>query len=449
VDGNFVKSHRLGAPNTSATATAPSTRLLFGGWNPKRRSFSTGRTLSHLRTRLTHTLEVAAIARGIARALRLNEDLTETIALAHDLGHSPFGHHGEQVLDRLMQGHGGFEHNRQSLRVVEELEQKYPGFRGLNLTWEVREGLVKHSTACDHPSKRAGFKAKNPSLEAQVANLADEIAYCSHDLDDGLDAGLLSEVELNLHVTVWHDTARRVKREHGNLADECRRHFVIRIMIDDQVRDVVETSEKLIARAGVQSADDVRRHAQALVQFSRPRRKVNQEMREYLCENLYFSQQVAEANSRAGRILAELFEFYLAHPREIGEFSRKRIRTEGLHRAVCDYLAGMTDRYAMQEYRRLVEVECLAGVNSGSLKLTQAMWPRERDSVKNSKTAVPGFHLQELTKVHQRHTQACLCFSHGLETTARSGDIGGGVGSPPARPMSAGFAAEHRRLCRS
>ncbi|HEX5222196.1 MAG TPA: deoxyguanosinetriphosphate triphosphohydrolase [Verrucomicrobiae bacterium] len=310
-------------------------------------------TGDHLRTRLTHTMEVAAIARGIARALKLNEDLTETIALAHDLGHSPFGHRGEHVLDRLMNGHGGFEHNRQSLRVVEELEQKYPGFSGLNLTWEVREGLVKHFARDDHPSRRAGFDAKNSSLEAQVANLADEITYYSHDLDDGLDAGLLSEQELNKNVRVWKQAAQRVKREHGNLADESRRYFIIRTMIDGQVRDVVETTEKAIARAGVQSADEVRLHSQALVQYSAARRKLNQEMRKYLYANLYFSRQVDEANTRAVRILAELFKFYLAHPREIGELSRKRIRTEGLHRAVCDYLAGMTDRYVMQEYQRL------------------------------------------------------------------------------------------------
>ena len=310
-------------------------------------------TGDHLRTRLTHTMEVAAIARGIARALKLNEDLTETIALAHDLGHSPFGHRGEHVLDRLMKGQGGFEHNRQSLRVVEELEQKYPGFSGLNLTWEVREGLVKHFARDDHPSRRAGFAAKNSSLEAQVANLADEITYYSHDLDDGLDAGLLSEAELNKNVTVWKQAAQRVKREHGNLPDESRRYFIIRTMIDGQVRDVVETTEKLIERAGVQSADDVRLHARPLVQYSPARRKLNQEMRKYLFQNLYFSRAVDDANTRAVRILAELFKFYLAHPREIGELSRKRIRQEGLHRAVCDYLAGMTDRYVMREYQRL------------------------------------------------------------------------------------------------
>lgn len=311
-------------------------------------------TGDHLRTRLTHTMEVAAIARGIARALKLNEDLTETIALAHDLGHSPFGHRGEHVLDRLMKAYGGFEHNRQSLRVVEDLEQKYPGFRGLNLTWEVREGLVKHFTAYDHPSKRAGFEAKNSSLEAQVANLADEITYYSHDLDDGLEAGLLNETDLNQNVSVWRDAARRVKQTHRELPDESRRYFIIRTMIDGQVRDVVETTEKMILKAGVKSADDVRLHARALVQYSPTRRKLNQQMRKYLFKNLYFSRQVDEANTRAVRILAELFKFYLAHPREIGESSRTRIRKEGLHRAVCDYIAGMTDRYVMLEYQRLL-----------------------------------------------------------------------------------------------
>jgi dGTPase len=309
-------------------------------------------TGDHLRTRLTHTMEVAAIARGIARALKLNEDLTETIALAHDLGHSPFGHRGEHVLDRLMKGHGGFEHNHQSLRVVEALEQKYPKFPGLNLSWEVREGLVKHFTAYDHPSKRSGFDAKNSSLEAQVANLADEITYYSHDLDDGLDARLLSEAELERNVTVWRDAARKVKKEQGSLPDECRRYSIIRTMIDGQVRDVVETTEKSILAAGVQSADAVRLHQRALVQYSAARRKLNLEMRKYLYRNLYFSKQVDEANSRAVRILEEVFNFYLTHPKEIGEQARKRIRREGLHRVVCDYIAGMTDRYVMHEYQR-------------------------------------------------------------------------------------------------
>jgi dGTPase len=310
-------------------------------------------TGDHFRTRLTHTIEVAAIARGIARVLRLNEDLVEAIALAHDLGHSPFGHSGEAVLNHLMRAHGGFEHNRQSLRVVEELERKYPGFAGLNLTWEVREGLMKHVAAPRHPEDRKDFAAKSPSLEAQVANLADEITYYGHDLDDGLEAGLLSEKELDRRVRLWHDAAREVRREHGDLPDECRRYFIVRCLIDSQVGDVVETSEKLILAAGVGSADEVRQRAKPLVQYSPERRRLNLELRRYLYQNLYHSPQVHTVNQRGERMLQRLFNHYLAHPAEIGGQSRRRASKIGLHRAVCDYLAGMTDRYAMQEYQRI------------------------------------------------------------------------------------------------
>ncbi|MGN6552745.1 MAG: deoxyguanosinetriphosphate triphosphohydrolase [Verrucomicrobiota bacterium] len=310
-------------------------------------------TGDHFRTRLTHTMEVAAISRNIARALRLNEDLAETIALAHDLGHSPFGHKGEAVLNDLMKGHGGFEHNRHSLRIVEELEQKYPTFSGLNLSWEVREGLVKHYTAFDHPGKRKGFAAKNSSLEAQVANLADEITYYSHDLDDGLDSDLLSEQELASKVRMWAEAAQLVKGDHGELPDECRRYFTIRTIIDMQVHDVVETSERLIANAKVQSANDVRLWPKVLVQYSPERRKLNLELRRYLYKNLYYNHAVNEPHLRARQLLRELFTYFAKHPREMGDQSRKRIRKLGLHRAVCDYLAGMTDRYAMQVHQGL------------------------------------------------------------------------------------------------
>ena len=310
-------------------------------------------TGDHLRTRLTHTMEVAAIARNVARALKLNEDLAETIALAHDLGHSPFGHKGERVLDKLMKGHGGFEHNRQSLRVVEELEQKYPGFSGLNLSWEVREGLAKHETSYDHPGDREGFQAKSASLEAQVANLADEITYYSHDLDDGLDSGLLSENKLNRQVRLWRQSARTVQKEYGDLPEECRRYFIIRCLIDGQVRDVVETTEKKILDSGVASADDVRRQSRSLVQYSGKRRELNLELRDYLYKNLYYNPVVHEPNQRAIRMMEQLFQYYLEHPREVGAQSRKRIKKIGLHRAVCDYIAGMTDRYVIQEHNRL------------------------------------------------------------------------------------------------
>jgi len=308
----------------------------------------------HLRTRLTHTMEVAAISRNISRALRLNEDLAETIALAHDLGHSPFGHKGEAVLDRLMRKNGGFEHNRQSLRIVEELEQKYPRFSGLNLSWEVREGLIKHSTTYDHPSGRQGFEAHSPSLEAQVANLADEIAYSSHDLDDGLDSGLLSESALESSVRLWRQAAESVRRQYGELPDERRRSFTIRCIIDLQVKDVVTTTEALIARSGVQSADDVRRHPKPLVQFSSERRRLNRELSRFLYKNLYYNPEVNRPHVRARQVLEELFHFYLENHAEIGGQARKRARSDGWPRTVCDYLAGMTDRYAMLEHERLL-----------------------------------------------------------------------------------------------
>lgn len=307
----------------------------------------------HYRTRLTHTMEVAAISRNIARALQINEDLAETIALAHDLGHSPFGHKGEDVLNRLMKDHGGFEHNRHSLRIVEELEHKYPGFPGLNLTWEVREGLVKHYTSYDHPSKRKGFDAKSSSLEAQVANLADEITYYSHDLDDGLEAGLLNEKDLKKNVRVWAQAAKVVKKLHGSLDDERRRYFTIRCIIDDQVRDVVTMAEELITEAGVKSADDVRLQENPLVRYSEERRDLNIELREYLYTNLYYNPVVHKPNMRAVAMLEELFHHYLKNHKEIGEQFRKRARKLGWQRTVCDYLAGMTDRYVQIEHARV------------------------------------------------------------------------------------------------
>jgi len=310
-------------------------------------------TGDHLRTRLTHTIEVAAITRNITRALKLNEDLAETIALAHDLGHSPFGHKGETVLNKLMKRHGGFEHNRHSLRIVEELEQKYPRFPGLNLSWEVREGLVKHYTAYDHPSKRRGFNAKSSSLEAQVANLADEITYYSHDLDDGLDSGLLDERLLNRDVRIWRHAARTVAKEYGALPDEGRRYFIVRCIIDMQVKDVVVTTEKKITEAGVNSVDDVRLQAKPLVAYSPARRELNMELREYLYKNLYYNPVVHEPNLRAVRMLEDLFKYYLKNVNQIGEHARKRVRQVGRERAICDYLAGMTDRYAMQEHARI------------------------------------------------------------------------------------------------
>lgn len=307
----------------------------------------------HYRTRLTHTIEVAGISRNISRALRLNEDLTEAIALAHDLGHSPFGHSGESVLHKLMNGHGGFEHNRQSLRVVELLEQKYPGFPGLNLSWEVREGLMKHELAKSLPKRGQGLSIKNPSLEAQVANLADEIAYYSHDLDDGLEAELLNEAHLKKNVRIWHDACRTVHQKFGKLPAESRRFYAIRCIIDDQVRDVVGAAEKAIRAAGIKSSDDARIFGERLVRYSPGRKEINRELREYLYQNLYFNPQVREPNTKAVKLLEELFNHYLQHPAALGPTVKSRARIEGMHRAICDFLAGMTDRYLIQEHRKM------------------------------------------------------------------------------------------------
>ncbi|MBX3731720.1 MAG: deoxyguanosinetriphosphate triphosphohydrolase [Verrucomicrobiae bacterium] len=310
-------------------------------------------TGDHLRTRLTHTMEVAAISRNLARALGLNEDLAETIALAHDLGHSPFGHKGEHSLDRLMKGHGGFEHNRQSLRVVELLERKYPQFPGLNLSWEVREGLAKHAPGPEVPGGRPKAPFRQPSLEAQLANLADEIAYYSHDLDDGLDSGLLDERQLQAEVTVWADAARQVRRRFGRPPAESRRYYTIRQVIDEQVTDVVETTLKNLEAAGPGSADEVRAWRRPLVGYSAGRRRANVELRRYLYRNLYYNPAVNEPNRRAVRLLGEVFQHVLAHPETMGRGARLRVAAVGLHRAVCDHVASMTDRFLLREHRRL------------------------------------------------------------------------------------------------
>jgi len=308
----------------------------------------------HLRTRLTHTMEVAAIARNIARALRLNEDLTETIALGHDLGHSPFGHSGEKALDDLMRVHGGFEHNRQSRRVVELLEQKYPTFPGLNLTWETLEGLAKHDTAPKPPLGQAQAEFHNASLEAQVANLADEITYYSHDLDDGLDSGLLTEEQLDRDIDFWRDASERIRSQHGNLADECRHYFIIRCLIDEQVHDVVQTTEINIAAAGVASADEVRTQAKPLVAYSPVRREANLQLRTYLYENLYYNNIVHEPHIRATTLLGELFHHYEQHPEAMGTDMQALITRHGLQRTICDHLACMTDRFVVVEHGRLL-----------------------------------------------------------------------------------------------
>jgi len=310
-------------------------------------------TGDHLRTRLTHTIEVASISRTIARALSLNEDLAEAIALAHDLGHSPFGHSGEEMLAECMRDHGGFDHNKQSQRVVELLEVAYPGFPGLNLTFEVREGLRKHQAFYDPPI--AGEeKYRCPSLEAQIANLADEITYYSHDLDDAVGFEILSTPQLG-ETTVWRQSHHSVTRRHPEAREPELHSLIIRDIIDVQVRDVVASSAEAIAQAGVGSAEEVRRQEKPLICYSEALLAANRELRRFLYQNVYYHPRVAEVNQRACEMLRTVFEAYVANPELLGDAATKRIESEGLYRTICDYLAGMTDRYLLEEHARLVE----------------------------------------------------------------------------------------------
>ena len=324
-------------------------------------------TGDHLRTRLTHSIEVASISRTIARALSVNEDLAEAIALAHDLGHTPFGHSGEEVLSECMRDHGGFEHNRQSLRVVELLENAYPDFPGLNLTFEVREGLRKHqaleqadvahasrlrSTKDRKPEARATLNYKCPSLEAQIADLADEITYYSHDLDDAVDFEILSDAQLQENA-VWTASRERVLARYPDAHEPDLHKLIIRDIIDAQVHDVVTTSAQTIVDLGLSSVDDVRVQTAPVIRYSAERAAMNAALRKFLYANVYFHPRVADVNRRACEMLKTVFDSYIADPTQLGATASKRIEQQGLHRTVCDYVAGMTDRYLVEEHARI------------------------------------------------------------------------------------------------
>jgi dGTPase len=310
-------------------------------------------TGDHLRTRLTHSIEVASISRTIARALSLNEDLAEAIALAHDLGHSPFGHSGEEMLAQCMQGQGGFEHNDQSLRVVDLLESAYPNFPGLNLTFEVREGLQKHQAFYDPPGpEEESYRC--PSLEAQIANLADEITYYSHDLDDAVDFEILNANQLE-ETGVWRESHANVIEHYPEAREPELHKLVIRDIIDVQVGDVITSSANAIGKAGVESVDQVRRQDRPLIRYSDELLAANRELRRFLYKNVYYHPRVAEVNRQASEMLRTVFEAYVRAPDLLGDAAAKRIESEGLHRTVCDYLAGMTDRYLLEEHARLNE----------------------------------------------------------------------------------------------
>lgn len=332
----------------------------------------------YYRTRLTHTNEAAQIARTMARALRVNEDLVEAITLAHDLGHSPFGHSGEVTLDRLMlermglepgpphRGQG-FNHTVQTLRIVERLEKRWPGFDGLNLTWETREGIVKHATEYDEVGEE--FKAPflphlRASLEAQIVNYADELTYSTHDLDDGLRAGLLDPSSSALQaVTLW----REVNESVGASFSELTRHRVIRRLVNLLVTDLVDTTATRIAEVNPQSADEVRRAPENLVALTPEMEAGVRELKDFLYEHLYNHPRVVRMFHKAERVLVALFEAFEEDYRQLPPQTRAKVhdilKTEGdatglplrASRVICDYIAGMTDRYALQEYRRLFD----------------------------------------------------------------------------------------------
>jgi dGTPase len=303
----------------------------------------------YYRTRLTHSMETAQIARSVARALALNEDLCEVLALAHDLGHTPFGHSGQDALHECMKAHGGFEHNLQSLRVVEVLETRYPAFAGLNLTWETRESMRKHTVHPQFPVEGEYEPSWQTLLENQVVDIADSVAYDAHDLDDGLKAGLIDDVQL-AGVELWREAMVHASPE---ATGEQKHKQAVRWIIDTEVTDLVTTTERAIARLRLASLDDVRRCRERAAGFSPDMEKRKRQLQRFLFDNMYRHHRVVVMSEKAKRFVRELFEAYCSNVDQLPPRFRDWSREVGPHRAVADYIAGMTDRYAQDEYRRL------------------------------------------------------------------------------------------------
>jgi dGTPase len=310
----------------------------------------------YYRTRLTHTLEAAQITRTIARALGLNEELAEAVALAHDLGHTPFGHAGEKVLNDLMTPYGGFDHNAQSLRTVDWIEIRYPNFRGLNLSFEVREGIVKHSNFHDRPAAREFDADTYPCLEAQIVDLADEIAYLAHDVDDGVKAGMLSFEELN-ESSMFRDASAAARSAFPDADARIHRYQTVIRMIDVMSTDLMTNLAAELERANVSSIEDVRRAGRALASFAPAMGAQVEEIKQVMRDKLYHHYRVSRMTEKAGRVLAQLFQTYMAEPRQIPAHVLNRAKLDGepVSRAVADYIAGMTDRFALDEYSKLFD----------------------------------------------------------------------------------------------
>ena len=305
------------------------------------------------RTRLTHSLEGAQIGRSVARAMGLNEELTECLVLGHDLGHTPFGHSGERVMNELMKQHGGFEHNRQTLRILEVLERRYPGFPGLNLTWEVREGIIKHRPDSDAQAPPEYAPGEAPTLEAQLVDYVDEIAYNNHDVDDGLSSGMFG-VEAIREVALFreaHDAtlARRIGDER------IERHAVVRYIIGRCVADLMDASQANLEAARVTSVADVRRAGRRLIGYSEPMAARVRELKQFLLARMYRHYRVVRMGDKAGRILRDLFESYVGEPGQLPPHFQHQLEQDGVERTVCDYIAGMTDRFAVDEHQKLFD----------------------------------------------------------------------------------------------
>ncbi|OGQ58290.1 MAG: deoxyguanosinetriphosphate triphosphohydrolase [Deltaproteobacteria bacterium RIFCSPLOWO2_02_FULL_50_16] len=306
----------------------------------------------HFRTRLTHTIEGAQISRTVARALRLNEDLAEAIILAHDLGHTPFGHSGETTMNELMKDEGGFEHNGQSLRIVTLLEDRYPEFPGLNLTFEVLEGISKHSTPYDFKQKQEGQKGQ-ATLEAQIVNIADEIAYSNHDLDDGLRSGLISLQQLE-EVDLWRENYKG-NNIHDNHDQKVQIRQTIKAIINLLVTDLVTQTEKNIQDNKIESVAKIRKHPSNLAHFNQRVDQKNQQLKDFLNKNLYHQYRVERMADKARRIIRDLFEAYVRNPKILPQDVYQKIQKGDLRRHVCDHIAGMTDRFALDEHTKLFD----------------------------------------------------------------------------------------------
>ncbi len=321
----------------------------------------------YYRTRLTHTSEVVQISRTLAKTLRLNEELTEAIALAHDIGHTPFGHSGEDALNKLMKDDGGFEHNVQSLRVIEELEEKYPDFPGLNLSWETREGIIKHKTDYDNPYIKEYEPKKSPTLEAQIVNVADEIAYNSHDIDDGITSDILTIDSLK-GTKIWYEIAKYIdEKKFNKLNKDMRKYNITRVLINLQISDLIHGTTENLKKYSINSVDDVRNLKHPIVEFTPEMKDMHRDLKDFLYRNFYKHYKIIRMEYKAEKIIQDLFEIYLERGAQIDRRKKnlkvsilppeiyKRTGKDTLKRAVCDYIASMTDRYILDEYKKLFD----------------------------------------------------------------------------------------------